>query len=237
MDAEKVVLPRQLQLDGAPRLAREERRDEIGVLTLVLVAEPAAHVLADDADLLGRQIEIPRHIRTAVRDALGRRPQRELVALPTRHGGAGLHLGVVVVLGDVRLLDHHLRGGETGVHAAALIDLGQRLAVAPAGEVPPGLDLDRPGLEGLFRIEDEVERLVVDLDRPDRRLGRVAVDGGHGGDRIADEPDRVVEQIARVLLITGLVQMVSQLSRVNTAWTPGISRARRVSMLVMRAWG
>jgi hypothetical protein len=54
VDTEEVVPSRQLQLDGAPRLAREKGREEVGVLTLVLVAEPAAHVLADDADPLGR---------------------------------------------------------------------------------------------------------------------------------------------------------------------------------------
>ena len=203
VDPEKVVLPRQLQLDRTPRLPREERRDEIGVLTLILVPEPTAHVLADHPHLLGRQVEIPRHVGAAVRDTLGRRPQGELVALPARHRRAGLHLRVAVVLGNVRLLDHDVRRGKTGGDAAALIGLGQRLAVAPAREVPPRLDLDRPGLERFFRIEDEVERLVVDLNRLDGRLGHVAVDGRHGGDRIPDETNRVVEQVARVLLIAG----------------------------------
>ena len=228
VDAEEVVPPRQLQLDGAPRLAREERRDEIGVLALVLVAEPAAHVLADDAYPLGRQTEVLRHVGPAVRDALGRRPQGELVALPARHRAAGLHLRVAVVLGDVGLLDHHLGRGETVVHAAPLIDLGPRLTVAAAGEVPPGLDLDRPGPQGLFRVEYEVERLVVDLDGLDRHLGRVAVHGRHRGDGIPDEPDGVVEEIARVLLVAALPDGVAVLAgqhRVDTrhlARPPGI---------------
>ena len=67
--ADEVFLARELELDRRAGLACEHRGDEIGVLVLVLVAEVAAHVLADDADLVrrdpqvagrvGRQLEMP----------------------------------------------------------------------------------------------------------------------------------------------------------------------------------
>ena len=51
MDAEEVVSPGELQLDRRAGFLRQHRRDEIGILVLILVAEVPAHVLADDADL------------------------------------------------------------------------------------------------------------------------------------------------------------------------------------------
>ena len=93
--ADEVFLARELELHRRAGLLREHRGDQIGVLVLVLVAEVAAHVLADDADLLLRDAEIARHVGAAVGDAAGRRVDGQLVAVPGGDADARLHLGVV----------------------------------------------------------------------------------------------------------------------------------------------
>src|SRR5207237_9148822 len=61
--ADVVFLARELQLHGRARFLRERGRNQIRVLVLILVAEVAAHVQADDADVLGRYAEIALHVR------------------------------------------------------------------------------------------------------------------------------------------------------------------------------
>ena len=80
--ADEVFFARQLELHRRARLLRQHGGDEIGVLILVLVAEVAAHVLADDAHFFRRDPEVARHVGAAVRDAAGRRVDRQLVAFP-----------------------------------------------------------------------------------------------------------------------------------------------------------
>ena len=87
--ADEVFLARQLELHRRAGFLREHRGNQIGILILVLVAEVAAHVLADDADLLLRDAEVARHVGAAVGDAAGRRVDRELVALPVRDAARG----------------------------------------------------------------------------------------------------------------------------------------------------
>ena len=105
MDRQKVLLAGQLELDRPPRAPCELRGDEIGVRTLVLVAESAAHVLADHADLVRREAERSSDIVAAVRDALRRRPDRELAEFPLCDCSARFHLRVVVVLRHVMIFD------------------------------------------------------------------------------------------------------------------------------------
>src|SRR5579872_2350286 len=49
MHADEIFLARKLQPDRRTRQLGQRRRDEVRVLVLILVAEVAAHVLADDA--------------------------------------------------------------------------------------------------------------------------------------------------------------------------------------------
>ena len=95
MDADEIFLARQLELHRRARLFRERGGDEIRVLILILVAEVAAHVAADDADVFRREAEVARDVAAAVGDAAGRRVDGELLALPVRDRAARLHLRVV----------------------------------------------------------------------------------------------------------------------------------------------
>ena len=194
--ADEVFLARQLQLDRRARLLGQHRGDEIGVLVLVLVAEVAAHVLADDADLLVRHAEIAGDVVPAVGDAAGRRVDRQLVALPTRHAGARLHLGVVHEGGGIAIFEDLRRRLQRLVDVAAFLADRLRFVAVVEREVAFRPDLRRAGLERLLHVEDERQQLVVDHDEGERFFGDVPVDRRHRGHRLADEPHRVVEGVA-----------------------------------------
>ena len=95
MDSNKIVFPRELQFDGCACFFGQHRSDQIGILILVLVAETAAHVMADHVYRLRRNPEIPGGVGTAVRDALGRCVQRQFVGVPGSDTRPGFHLCVL----------------------------------------------------------------------------------------------------------------------------------------------
>ncbi len=70
--ADEIFLARKLQLHRRAGFLRQHRGDQIGILILVLVAEVAAHVLADDAHVFSRDPEIAGHVGAAIGDAPGR---------------------------------------------------------------------------------------------------------------------------------------------------------------------
>ena len=80
----------------------------------------------------------------------------------------------------VRIVGHHLLRGGPGPHVARIVD--QR----------------RAGPRRLDRVEDGRELVVLDLDQPERLLGRLAVLGRHRGHLLADEADLVAGQDGHV---------------------------------------
>ena len=199
MDADEVFFARQLQLHRRACFLGEHCGDEVGILVLILVAEASAHVVADDVDFFRRYLEVARHVGAAVRDALRRRVDRQLVALPRGQRGARLHLRVMDEGGREPILEHVIRLGESGIDVAALLRNGHQLISRVGRQVALRPDLRRVRLERRFRIEHEGERLVVDVDQLQRVLGRVSIDGCDRRHRIADEPYGVVEGVTAVL--------------------------------------
>ena len=70
---------------------------------------------------------------------------------------------------------------------------------ALSDRLPSGQICTAPGFERFLGIEHERQRLVVDRDQLQRFLGDMPVDRRDRGDRLANEPDRVVERVAAML--------------------------------------
>ena len=66
-----VFLARELQLHRRAGLLRQHGGHQIEILALILVAEAAAHVLADHAHLFERHLQVVGDIDAAVGNALG----------------------------------------------------------------------------------------------------------------------------------------------------------------------
>ena len=197
--ADEVFLARQLQLHRRAGVLRQHRGDQIGVLVLVLVAEVAAHVAADDADFFLGDAEVARHVGAAVGDAAGRRVHRQLVGVPGGDADARLHLGVVDEGGRVAILEDVIRRREAFFYVAAFRAEGHGLVPRVRREIAFGPDLHGAGLQGFFRIEDERKRFILHRDELQRFFGDVPIDRGNRGHRLADEAHRVVERVAPVL--------------------------------------
>ena len=196
MHAEPVLAPRELEHHRCAGLLREHRRNQVGVLVLVLVAEVAAHVLADDPHLVVGEAEVARGVVLAVGDAAGRGVERELVAFPVSQARARLHLGVVHERGGVAIFEDLVGRGEPLVDVPPPRLARHGLVARVRRQVAFGPDLGRIRLERLFGIDDEREHFVVDGDEIERFFGHMPIDGGDGRDRVADEPDGVVEDVA-----------------------------------------
>ena len=72
-------------------------------------------------------------------------------------------------------------------------------SVRSSDRLPSGQICDGARLQRLFRIEHERQHFVVDGDQPQRLFGDVAIDGGDGRHRLADEAHRIVERVAALL--------------------------------------
>ncbi len=105
----------------------------------------------------------------------------ERVALPLAERLVRLHRVVEDGLRAVRGLDDDVRLGERLLDVAALV--GARLG------------REQLALDGLVRVEHDLELLPLDLDRLDRgaRLGEGV--GGDGGDRRAGESRLLLEPV------------------------------------------
>ena len=171
-------------LDRAVQLAREQAaRDELRVRG-DLVAEPAADVLRDDAELVGADPHRRRHHDHGEPGELVVRRDRPLAGAAVELDEGAVELerrrveAVEVELGD---RDDVVGLGERGVDVAPLPDAG-------VGQVPAALLVEhgRAVLERLARVDDDVERLVLDLDE----LGGVARELARLGD---DRHDRLAD--------------------------------------------
>src|SRR5439155_8811233 len=83
---EVLLATRERALDRAARALRELDRDVGVVARVVLRAEAAAHVVADDAHFVARQAERLRDLLADAPDELRRDVDDEPVALPFAHG-------------------------------------------------------------------------------------------------------------------------------------------------------
>ena len=164
-----------------------------------LVAEAAADVLRDEPQLVGADPHGGRHHDHGEPRELVVRGQRPLrrAAVPLDEGAAELERrrveAVEVQLGD---RDDVVGLGERRVDVAPLPDAGVR-------HVPAALLVEdgRAGLERDPGVDDDVERLVVDLDQLRRVAGELARLGDDRGDGLAEvahlaDRERVVPDLA-----------------------------------------
>src|SRR5439155_11303578 len=155
MDCNEVFLPRELQLDGRARFFCKHCSHQIEILILVLVPETAAHVLADHADFFGRNPQVSRGIRPAIRDALRGRIESQLIAFPLSDADAPLHLRIVDMRGCVTVFENQIRSAETFFDVSAPVYFRFCLVRGVKREIAFRPDLYSLRLQRLFRIEDE----------------------------------------------------------------------------------
>ena len=193
---EEGILARQLDLDRAAGGTCQTPGDHLEVQRLDAVAESAADEGLDDADRRAVQPQRLRQHQVQVVGHLRDRVQRELLALgvPLRNGGIELDLAVRD-LGAVEFALHHEVGrGKASVDVAEIL-LDAALDVAGLVVVQPH------GILGARRFGVEVgrQRLDLDLDRGQRRLGGVDIVGGDGEQRLAAVAHAVARQRPLVL--------------------------------------
>jgi hypothetical protein len=148
-------------LHGRARLLRELGADDALDVRAELAAEPAAHVLGDDADIRLRNPERLGEAFARAVHGLRRCPRRQVVALPLADAAVRLeadvrqHLRLVAGLDDVR------GRLEAGVEIAALLRLAFR-------DVAVLEDLRRAVLQRLGDVRDVRQHLVLHLDQAQR---------------------------------------------------------------------
>ena len=171
-------------LDRPAELPRQQAEDDVVRVQADLVPEGAADVVGDEAELVERRPQRRRHPDRA--DA-----RHLVVAVERPLAGAALVL-------DERARALERRRAEAVevelVDRDDVVGLGlRRLPVAPVEDAAP--DDVRAGLlvhhdlvlDRLARVDEHVERLVLDLDQLGRVARELAGGGGDRGDRLAHE--------------------------------------------------
>ena len=181
-------------LHGPSRATRQERDAELEREGVRLAAERSSQAGLDDADLRGAHAQHVGQRTVHVVGDLGRGPERQhplgrdlgnrTVGLDRRVGRA-----VEAVVG----FDHLVRILEALVHVpeGQLDVLGYVAALGLLGRL---VDLGLPVGQGLFRLEEGGQDLVVDLDQLQRAVRRVLVHRSHGGHLVPDEAHLVEGQ-------------------------------------------
>ena len=141
---------------------------------------------------------------------------------------ARLHLRVVHERGGVAIFEHVVGSAEAFLDVAALASDG--LALHCCGierQVALRPDLQRAGLERLFRFQHERQHLVFHRDQPQRLFGGVPIGRRNRRHRIADEAHRIVERVAALLgdLLDVVVVLHAARDRSRAPHEPGSSRA------------
>jgi hypothetical protein len=149
-------LARPDHLHGSPGAERQQSQVRLDG-DVLLAAEAAAEVRADDADAVLRDLQHFGHVAEVLDDLGGHADRDDAVRVDPRHARLGLEVRGVDELRGVLALDGH-RGSREGRRGVAPRD-------APVGEQVAGLvDSRGVGGEGSPRIEYAGERLVLDLD-------------------------------------------------------------------------
>ena len=193
---QEAFLARQLHPDRAAGRARQCGGDHLEVERLDAVAEAAADEGFDDADARAVHAQHPRQRQVQVVRHLGHRVRRQAVALGLVGGHRGIELDLAV---------RHL-----GIGGAALQhQVGRREAAVDVAEILLHLALDVAGLvvvqqhrvlgARIGSAEVRGQRLEIEHDRAQCRLGGGLVDGGHRGHRLAAVAHLVARQWPLVL--------------------------------------
>ena len=212
LDAGSGLAERRLVAPGHPhhdRLA-DLLRQQHGNLRLHvagrLAAEAAAGELVDEDHVRRLDAGPARHRPDAAVRALHRRVHVDLLAFPVGHGGAALErlvrerlvvrvlldddvgvreprreIAVRPLVGGLRLHRKLARREPRQVRLGPL-DLGE---LAPPHRVALGPGVRSPGTEAVEGVEDERQRLEVDVDELDGAGRGLLVDGGHREDGLA----------------------------------------------------
>ena len=194
-------------------------------------AERAADAGEVDAHAVRRQAEARRHL-VAVDVQPLRRDVDVDAALPVRHGQAGLGAEERLVL-DPELVgsfddDVGLRLGVAVADDDRADDVRPRIVVV-AVAVGPALGVDRLHLGGALRVDDRVERLVLDADlcgRAPRLLGMLRGDDRDGLAEVAHAVEREHRLVGELEAVALLARDVLVREHRVDARHPG--RARRV---------
>ena len=177
-----LVLAIEQQLDGGPGLPGELRADDALRVGSELAAEPAAHVLGDDADVGLRDVQRRGKLLARAVDGLRGRPGGQLVAVPLADTPVRLERHVRLHLRRVAGLDDMRRGLEARVEIASLFGVA-RLDVAV-------LEHLRSALAQRQRFGRDVrQHLVLHLDQPQRVVGLLLGGRGERRDFLALEHD------------------------------------------------
>jgi hypothetical protein len=176
----------QRNLHRPPRQLRELAGHDLVGKGIGLAPEAAADRRRDDADVGGRHVEDLGEEPVNVVRSLGRRPERHLaVGAPLRDSRMLLHRQVGVALEEEDVLTDQVGAREGGLDVPEL----QRDALVDVGAVAVLVDSHLRVRERVEDGHEGRERLVVDVDQSARLLRGLFVDGGNGGDRVADHPD------------------------------------------------
>jgi hypothetical protein len=161
---------------------------ELEVERLALAPERPAERRLDHADAMRGELEHLGELAVEVVRDLRGRPHGEqarlagpAAALHVGHRAVRLDRGVGGAFEEVLALDHHVGGGEPGIHVA---ELEQDLLAEVAG-LAVGVDLHRARVERLLRVEVGGQELVHHLDGIERLDGGVLVDRRHRGHAVA----------------------------------------------------
>ena len=196
------LLPAALQLYQAPAHLGAEPRAQGLVQRVLLVAEAAADIGLDDADLApGDAQGLAHHPADDVGDLGG----------GDHHHPARLHVGKAAVVLNVAVLDGG--GVVPALHAdqARLLPGGLIVALADVGVGQDVvreflMDLGRAVLHGLLYVQHERQLLILHLQRPDRLGGGHLVLGHHRGHLVAVVADVAVQQQAVCHILVGRVR-------------------------------
>ncbi len=180
---DEVLAPCLHPLHRPPEPHREQAQRDVLRIHDALHAEAAAHVGRDDAQLVLGQAERLRQRVTCEMRHLRARPEGQLPlgGVPVGDAAASLHRRRGLTVRSKRSLDDdngavHGEIDTTVLEAARHEDIARRLLVHGRRGLAHGrLDIDRGG-----------QRLVVDIDEHGAVLGRVAVEGDDGRERLAD---------------------------------------------------
>jgi hypothetical protein len=186
---EHAVAARLGVLDRLAHLLRGHEGDQLLGRHLQLAAEAPADVGRDHPDLVLRYAELQRQEHAQdVRD-LRRRPHRDLVCGRIHDHAAWLDRRRDEPLLHEPAFDHHVGGVQrrADLLAGARVGRVEDPGVALVGAVI-GMDQVRAVRQRLLHVEDDGERLVVDLDRLQRVDGAGPVASDHDGDRLARMP-------------------------------------------------
>ena len=164
-----------------------------------------------------RQAQLLGHLLAHLEDRLGGVPERQTVALPG--GGAAVRLQAVV---QRRLASRTSARSRRRPRANPASTSPRSYSGSPS-QLPASVQLRRVRLERGVQIDDERQRLVLDLDQPQGVLGDLFGVGGNRRDLVADEAHGLLKEDGCPCTSRCRARSVE----LRTARTPGSASALR----------